>query len=98
MIKVNIKKNHIEIKGHARYDDYGKDIVCASVSAIAITTINAILKLDNQALTYQEKEGYLFINILKKSKSVDILISNMIELIKELEQDYPKNVKVNEEV
>ena len=50
MIKVNIKKNHIEIKGHAMYDDYGKDIVCASISSIAITTVNAILRLDEKAL------------------------------------------------
>ena len=27
MIKVEIENNKIEIKGHANYDDYGKDIV-----------------------------------------------------------------------
>ena len=43
MIKVEIENNKIEIKGHANYDDYGKDIVCASVSSIVITTINAII-------------------------------------------------------
>ena len=29
MIKVDIKRNHINISGHALFDDYGKDIVCA---------------------------------------------------------------------
>lgn len=98
MIKVNIKKNHIEIKGHAMYDDYGKDIVCASISSIAITTINAILRLDNKALKYQQNDGFLSIDILKESEQTNTLILNMIELIKELEKEYPKNVKVNEEV
>ena len=39
MIKVELKDNLITIKGHAGYDDKGKDIVCASVSSIVITTI-----------------------------------------------------------
>ena len=38
MIRINIKKNTIIIKGHANYDKYGKDIVCASVSSIITTT------------------------------------------------------------
>ena len=98
MIKVNIKKNHIEIKGHAMYDDYGKDIVCASISSIAITTVNSILKLDKKALKYREKDGFLIIDVLKESEQTNTLILNMIELIKELEKEYPKNIKVNEEV
>ncbi len=98
MIKVNIKKNHIEIKGHAMYDDYGKDIVCASISSIAITTVNAILRLDEKALKYREKDGFLIIDVLKESEQTNTLILNMIELIKELEKEYPKNIKVNEEV
>ena len=50
MIKVIIKKNSITVDGHAMYDDYGKDIVCAGASSILITTVNAILKFDNEAL------------------------------------------------
>ena len=35
MIKVNVIGNDdkIEILGHAMYDDFGKDIVCAGVSS-----------------------------------------------------------------
>ena len=32
----------ISIRGHANYKDYGNDIVCASISSIAICTVNAI--------------------------------------------------------
>ena len=46
MIKVDLtKENVITISGHANYDDKGKDIVCASVSSIVITTINAIIEI-----------------------------------------------------
>ena len=46
MIKVNIKNNIIIITGHAGYDDFGKDIVCASVSSIVITSINLCLRFN----------------------------------------------------
>lgn len=34
MIRVFVNKDKIEVKGHSGYDDYGKDIVCSSVSKI----------------------------------------------------------------
>ena len=52
MIKINIQDDSIVINGHAMFDDYGKDIVCASVSSIAITTINAIVEFDNTSIDH----------------------------------------------
>ncbi len=95
MIKVSIKEDEILIKGHAMFDDFGKDIVCASVSSIAITTINAIVEFDNTSIDVIENDGYLKIDILKHNKNVDILISNMIKLFEELEMKYPNNIKIN---
>ena len=94
MISISIKKDEIKILGHANYEDYGKDIVCSSVSSIAITTINAIIEFDNESINVEEKDGYLKIDILKHTKEVDILIDNMIKLFKELEIKYPKNIKI----
>ncbi|MBR1376602.1 MAG: ribosomal-processing cysteine protease Prp [Bacilli bacterium] len=95
MIKISIKDDEIIIKGHANFDDYGKDIVCASVSSIAITTINAIVEFDNTSIEVENDSGYLKIDILKHSKEIDILISNMIKLFKELESKYKENIKIN---
>lgn len=95
MIKISIKDDEIIISGHANYDDYGKDIVCASVSTIAITTINAIIEFDKDSISVEESVGYLKINILKHTKEIDTLISNMNKLYKELELKYPKNIKIN---
>lgn len=97
MIKVNIKKNEIIMSGHAFYDEAGKDIVCASVSSIAITTVNAIIRFDKNAIEYKEKNG-LNIKVLNETKEVKILIDNMIALLEELENDYPKNIKITREV
>ncbi len=96
MIKVKIAKDKIILEGHAFYSTYGKDIVCASVSSIATTTINAIISIDNKAITYKVEDAYLQIKIIKRTDVVNKLINNMLDLFKTLEQDYPKNIKVME--
>ena len=95
MVKISIKDDEIIISGHANYEDYGKDIVCASISTIAITTINAIIEFDKDSINVEESVGYLKINILKHTKETDTLISNMNKLFEELELKYPKNIKIN---
>ncbi len=97
MIKVLISKNKIIISGHADYDFNGKDIVCASVSSIVITSVNGILEIDRDAIKYIEEKDILTIEILKEDVIVRKLINNMINLLKELSCNYPKNINVREE-
>lgn len=96
MTKVIISKDHIDVKGHAMYDIYGKDIVCASISCIVITSINGILSIDEGYLKYKHKEGFISIDIIKHDKIVDALIKNMIDLLKELQSQYKKNIQIKE--
>ena len=95
MIKVNIKEKdvieEITIKGHSGYEEIGKDIVCASVSSIVITTINAIIRIDEEAINYDES---VIIKILKHNEIIDKLIFNLIDLLKKLEKQYPKYIKI----
>jgi len=103
MIKIKISKknrdiNNITISGHAMYDDYGKDIVCASVSSIVTTTVNGILRINEQSISYKQSEGFVEINILNKDEVTKKLVINMLDLFKELKQNYPKNIKIIEEV
>ena len=91
MIKVEIENNKIEIKGHANYDDYGKDIVCASVSSIVITTINAIIEFDPESIYYEDLNNRI---LLKDDDITNKLINNMIELLEELEKSYKDNIKI----
>lgn len=93
MIKVEIKKDVITISGHAMYDDFGKDIVCAAVSSTVITTVNGILSIDKDAIKVNEKSG-VKIDILKHTEVVDKLINNMINLLTELSKDYKDNIDI----
>ncbi len=97
MIKIKIQKEEITITGHANFADYGQDIVCASVSSIVTTTINAILSFDEKALVYEENKDKLNLEKLKKDNITETLLKNMIRLLKELAQSYPQNIKIIEE-
>ena len=94
LLKVEIENNKIEIKGHANYDDYGKDIVCASVSSIVITTINAIIEFDPESIYYEDLNNRILIEKLKDDDITNKLINNMIELLEELEKSYKDNIKI----
>jgi len=99
MIKVKLRKEgniikKIIITGHANYAEYGKDIVCAAVSATVLTTLNGIIALDNSILEVEEKQDKLVIDINKIEDVSQILINNMINCLEQLVIEYPKNIKI----
>lgn len=94
MIKININKDEITIKGHSGYAEEGFDIVCASVSSISITTVNALLSIDEDCIEYEENDGYLNIKIKKHNETIDKLIDNMINLLRKLEKNYKKYIEI----
>ena len=93
MIKVEVSKDKINILGHAMYDDYGKDIVCAAVSSIVITTVEGIASIDETAIEVKQNDN-LEIIIQKHDDITNKLINNMLNLLHELENKYPKNIKI----
>ncbi len=99
MIKVNIYGNNdkIELVGHALFDDYGKDIVCAGVSSVFTTTINAILTFDENYINYQNFKDKFIIEVNNHNEIVDNLINNMIDMLEDIEEDYPNNIKIRKE-
>lgn len=98
MITITLKNEGKALKqiifhGHAMYDDYGKDIVCAGVSTILTTTVNAILKFNDQAIELlQEKD--IVLTVLSEDEVTSKLLENMVELLYELEESYPKNIAI----
>ena len=96
MIKVSKKENIIEITGHSGYDTLGKDIVCSAVSSIVTTTINGIISIDSDAISYKYHNDTMTISILKNDEITVKLINNMLDLLISLSKDYPKNINVKE--
>ena len=98
MIRISYKSkdnfiNEIEVTGHANYANYGNDIVCAAVSSIVTTSINSIIALDGNAISVLEHDGYIKV-IVNDNKMASTLLNVMLNELKELADDYPKNIKV----
>ena len=102
MIRINVitKNNIIEsitFKGHANYDDYGKDIVCAAVSATYLCTVNAILSLNNNSIDIITEHNLQVIKVLEIDKITISLLNNMINCLESLQKQYPKNINLDKE-
>ena len=95
MIKVEYNNKTIKISGHAGFADFGKDIVCASVSSIIYTTVNGLLNIDSKSIKFKDNNNIIIIEILKNDNITNVLINNMIDLLNELEIQYPKNIKIS---
>ena len=97
MIRVYINRKRIVITGHAGFDEYGKDIVCASASSIVITSVNACLKIDEKSLTYKEEKDKLTIEVTSDNKNILLILENMNQMLEELALTYKKNIKIIKE-
>lgn len=98
MIKIKVNKNDninsIIITGHANYADYGKDIVCAAVSATVICTINGIVAIDDSILKVTNEKDKMLIQVLKIDEISQILLGNMLSCLDSLCIEYSKNIKI----
>ena len=99
MIKIKVEYDgkiikNFKITGHANYDVHGKDIVCASVSSIVITSCNMALSFDSNSIEFIQKDGLISVNILKYDDIINKIFTNMINMLEELSKDYERNVKI----
>ncbi len=101
MINIKVKKSNNKVyeivtKGHAGFDDYGKDIVCAAVSTMITTTINNIIALDD-SISYEVNSGFLKIRVEENTDINNKLLDNLVRMLEELESQYPKNIEIRNE-
>lgn len=104
MIKVNVLSDSdgnyrsIELKGHAGYDEYGKDILCASISSLTLNMANSVEQFtDDRFLAEAEEDTGHFKfkftgNISPESK---LLMNSLILGIKNIIESYgEKYIKI----
>lgn len=101
MIKVSVEKEiksikHISISGHSEYSEAGSDIVCAAVSSVVTTSVNAILSF-KETIRVTDDGDTLEIYVLEHDKITDTLLENMLNHLKEIERQYQKNIKMEGE-
>lgn len=106
MIKVLVvkgKRKKIKgfvVEGHAYYDEPGRDVVCAAVSAIAYNAVASLLNLAG-GCQYEDKTGYLEV-FAKESKSpkknqvAKIILESTKIGFKQIENSYGEYIEVYE--
>ena len=97
----------ILIKGHADYAEYGKDIVCSSVSSMVILAINIIGEIDKNAIKYTQKDSYtqshepntslIEIVNLMNNEGANKVLKTLVNMLKQLANDYPENIRIRNE-
>lgn len=78
-VNADTKIRSVTVSGHALSDDYGRDIVCASVSVLTQSIINGMIKVvgkDNK-----------FYKIDRKTATIDILRPDVDDDVKQAQID-----------
>ena len=99
MIKIVIKRDvssdkitSIEVKGHAGSDAYGKDLVCAAISAIITGGMNALV--DNE-YDFLLESGHSYVKALDIPSDYDAVVLKTIETqLKTIEEAEPEFVRI----
>ena len=99
MIKVVIKTDEssqkitsIEVKGHSGKDVYGKDLVCAAVSAVVTGGMNA---LQDKEYSFLLEEGHAYIKALDIPSDYDAVVLKTIEIqLQTIEESDPEFIKI----
>ena len=103
MIKIKINKTNnkyssLNVSGHSNYDEHGKDIVCAGVSAVVIGGLNALTYEDKYKISSKVSDGYVNVDVLDLDDDRLQLIMEVIVIqLKSIEEGYRKYIKICEE-
>lgn len=80
------------VSGHAGYETAGKDIICASVSALVINTVNAVDALtENVCVCEQELSGNIKFKFSSDSDEQGQLLIRALDMgLSNIEKEYGK--------
>ena len=91
ILKENNKFQSVIFQGHAN-----SKIVCAAISAILISHLNCILAFDEDAIEYKEEKDLVTVNFIKDNNYLSVIIKNLMRMIKEMQEGYPKDILIEE--
>lgn len=94
MIKIIRSSSEIKIKGHAGYDEPGKDIVCAGVSTLVQTLVQSIGELTSDKIQYSMSPGTVDIRFRNLSERAQALTDSFFVGIRMIADEYPENVQL----
>ena len=94
MIAVRVRKDGIEINGHAGYAEAGKDIVCAAVTTLTQTLIRSLEDLVRDKIQYEISFGRTDIHYGNLSEKGKLLVDSFFIGVCLIADEFPEYVRV----
>lgn len=100
MIQVKIKRKdnkiiNIRVSGHAKSDEYGKDLVCAGVSTACVGIANALVNYDFlQYGSITLNEGLCEIEVDRNSETFQIVLEVFVTILETIEESYHEYINI----
>ena len=91
MIRVVFESGEFIAEGHANFDEYGRDIVCAAVSAILQ---HSAYILASMGAKMEKGKGYLRVSGIPDSECAERVLTVTIESIRSIQREHPENVRL----
>ena len=94
MTAVMVRKDGIEISGHAGYAEVGKDIVCAGVTALVQTLICSLKNLTRDEIEYEISPGRADIHCGDLSEEGKLLVDSFFIGVCLIANEFPEYVRI----
>ena len=94
MIVVSVRKDEIQVSGHANYAKEGKDIVCAGVTALTQNLVKSIEDLTEDKIEYDISPGRADIKCGNLSEKAKTLVDSFFIGICMIANEFPDYVKI----
>lgn len=104
MITVTVERDaagrvvRFAVSGHAGYDEHGKDIVCAAVSALVLTTVHGLREIAVLPVDYQITSGKIACNLVGLDETqhlkAQLLCETMLLGLKSTAREYPEYLQI----
>ncbi|MGE5559773.1 MAG: ribosomal-processing cysteine protease Prp [Chloroflexota bacterium] len=105
MITVKVRRTEgrvasFEASGHAGSAQYGRDIVCAAVSAVTLTAVEGLRKVAGLAprVVQNDDAGFLSVDLGRDATdaSAQIILATMLTGLTAIAHDNPRYVKIED--
>ena len=93
MIAVSVRKDGIEIHGHAGYAETGKDIVCAGMTALTQTLVRSMQGLTKDKIEYEVSPGRADIQYGNLSEEGRLLVDSFFIGVCLIADEFPEYVR-----
>jgi len=103
MIKVSITRDQdaykdIRITGHAGSAEYGRDLVCAGVTVLAVGCYNTLEKLgENETCEADVREGSARFQVRQTTRENQVVLETLVTSLETLAESQGKYIQIRKE-